>query len=213
MARARVELGRAGPACSGAKRLRKTSMVPTREPISRLLVAQVQLEKPRLHGLQHVGGFLDDLRVHAPPDGHGAEDGTVLPDHHLGPLFARCGSARVDEGGHRYLPLGTPLIEVFEEFRHVSHDTPRGRRREPAAGPCRRGSRPAGLGRHQLARSGEAGLWAAAGWSTREGRPPCRASAARGRRCRGWVEPDRARRARCATARCRAARGSPVSQR
>ena len=82
-------------------------------------VAEVQLEQPRLHRVQHVLGLLDDLRVHAPADGDGAEHGAALADEHLRAFFSRRRAPRVHERGDRDLARGaSKFVNVIEEFRH-----------------------------------------------------------------------------------------------
>jgi hypothetical protein len=84
-----------------------------------LLVAQVQLEQARRVLVQHVGGFLDDLRVHAPADGHRAEHAPALAHQHLRPLLAGRGAAGVDQRGHRH--LGLALVQLIQMTRKLAH--------------------------------------------------------------------------------------------
>ena len=87
-----------------------------------LLIAQIQLEKPRGVLVEHVGRLLDDLGVHAAADGHRAEHTPALAHQHLRPFLPGRGTARIDEGGHRHLGLvPLELVQVLVELGHVGY--------------------------------------------------------------------------------------------
>jgi hypothetical protein len=92
----------------------------TRQPkLQGLLISKRQLDKARHLGGQSGLRLLDNVRIHATTDGHGAKDFPSLSDPHFCPLLARGRSHGINQSGKGNTPIdGAKLFELLEEFVH-----------------------------------------------------------------------------------------------